>query len=271
MAFYETRFPECISYGSVGGPSWKTDVIVFDSGFEQRNQRWANLRNVYDVAYGVRSIDDLRVLVAFFNEMRGRAHTFRYKDWLDFQVTNEPLVPTGTGTVQLIKTYGNGFNNYTKQIKKPVSGQVALTRNGSPFTTFSVDTTTGIVTLTAISSKNITAITQANPGVISSTAHGFTNGQQVLLSSIGGMTQLNGQLVTVTVVDPNSYSIGINTTGYTAYTSGGVADLHVQPSDTLTWTGEFDIPCRFDTDQLDVNYSHYQAGETSVPLVEVRV
>lgn len=271
MAFYETQFPTCISYGSVGGPSWKTDVIVFDSGFEQRNQRWSNLRNVYDVAYGVRSVEDLRFLVEFFNEMRGRAHSFRYKDWLDYSVADEYIDPSGAPTVQLTKTYGNGFNNYVKQIKKPVSGTVSLKRNGVNFPTFTVDTTTGIVTLTPISSKAITGITQANPGVVTAVGHGFSSGNEVYLKSIAGMIQLNGQVVVVTVINADSFSIGVNTTSYSAYDSSGVAELHVQSTDQLTWTGEFDVPCRFDTDQLDVNYSHYQAGETSVPLVEVRV
>src|SRR5581483_10258065 len=48
-------------------------------------------------------------------------------------------------------------------------------------------------TLLSGTSKNITGITQANPGVVTSAAHGYSNGQWLYLQSIGGMTQLNGR------------------------------------------------------------------------------
>ena len=37
------------------------------------------------------------------------------------------------------------------------------------------------------------------------------------------MTQLNGLLFAVTVVDANNFTIGVDTTGYSTYTSGGTA------------------------------------------------
>lgn len=73
----------------------------------------------------------------------------------------------------------------------------------------------------------ITAITQANPGVVTQNAHGYTNGQVVFLSGIGGMTQLNGRFAVVTNKAANTYELfyfdgtKINTTAYGAYTAGG--------------------------------------------------
>jgi hypothetical protein len=68
----------------------------------------------------------------------------------------------------------------------------------------------------------ITAITRANPGVVTCPLHNLQSNVQVAFSGINGMTQLNGQTVTITVVDPNTFSIGIDTTGYGAWTSGGL-------------------------------------------------
>lgn len=105
--------------------------------------------------------------------------------------------------------------------------------------------------------KNITAITQANPGVVTINAHGYSNGQWLFLAGIGGMTQLNGRFVKVAAAAANTLQIqgldgvGINTTGFGAYTAGGTAarvyeiptpytenevfDLHyVQSADVLT-------------------------------------
>lgn len=68
---------------------------------------------------------------------------------------------------------------------------------------------------------SISGITQANPGVVTSTSHGLTTGDSVVLKNIVGMTQLNGSEVTVTVLTANTFSIGVNTTGFTAYASAG--------------------------------------------------
>lgn len=77
--------------------------------------------------------------------------------------------------------------------------------------------------------KTITGITQANPAVITSVAHGFANGDDVFLAAIVGMTQLNGRSVRVKNVTANTFEItdyqgvNINTTALPAYTSGGTA------------------------------------------------
>ena len=68
----------------------------------------------------------------------------------------------------------------------------------------------------------VTAITNANPGQVTSTDHGLTSGMQVRFIGVGGMTQLNGNIYTVTVVDDNNFTIGIDTTSYGIYTSGGI-------------------------------------------------
>ena len=65
----------------------------------------------------------------------------------------------------------------------------------------------------------ITAITKANPGVVTAPYHGLATGDEVFLSGIEGMTELNGRTVTVTVTGTNTFSIGIDTTGYATFTS----------------------------------------------------
>lgn len=79
-----------------------------------------------------------------------------------------------------------------------------------------------ITTITTIKAT-ITAITQANPGEVTATAHGLATGDYVLIKSVAGMTEVNDTWFTVTVLDANTFTIGVNTTTYTAYTSGGFA------------------------------------------------
>ena len=73
------------------------------------------------------------------------------------------------------------------------------------------------------SSLNVTGITQANPGVVTlDKNHGYANGQVFQITGALGMLPINGVNLTATVVDEKRLSVGINTTGYPAWTSGGV-------------------------------------------------
>ncbi len=82
----------------------------------------------------------------------------------------------------------------------------------------------GVVLETA---KNITGITKATPGVVTSAAHGFSNGDEVYISGIVGMPELNGQFFLVanktndTFELTNVDGVSVSTSSYTAYSSGG--------------------------------------------------
>lgn len=73
------------------------------------------------------------------------------------------------------------------------------------------------------STKTVTGVTKANPGEVTAASHGFSTGDQVYLDGIVGMTELNGRRFTVTSTGANTFTIGVNTTGYTTYSSGGTA------------------------------------------------
>lgn len=72
--------------------------------------------------------------------------------------------------------------------------------------------------------KNITAITKANPAVVTSNAHGYANGDVLNLAAILGMVELNGKEVTVANATTNTYQLlGIDSTNYGTYISGGTS------------------------------------------------
>ncbi len=82
--------------------------------------------------------------------------------------------------------------------------------------------------------KNITNVTQANPGVITSNSHGYSNGEEVFIQAVGGMTQLNSRSFLVANVTTNTFTLtdmwgaAVDTSAYSAYTSGGTAKRHYQ-------------------------------------------
>ncbi len=79
----------------------------------------------------------------------------------------------------------------------------------------------GYVTETA---KAVVSITQANPAVVEVTGHGWSNGDRIFLSGIGGMSELEGRYATVAGVTANTFQLqGVDSSGYSAFTSGGTA------------------------------------------------
>ncbi len=159
-AFHEILFPLDIALKSAGGPERKTEVVALGSGAEERNARWAHSRRRYDAGYGVKTLDALSSVVAFFEERRGRLHGFRWRDRLDHAsaapgasvaAMDQPL-GTGDGartTFQLTKTYGAAHAPYARPIRKPVAGSVRVAVAGAEQTegvAFTCDVTNGIVT-----------------------------------------------------------------------------------------------------------------------------
>ena len=280
MAFIESpRFPEAISYGALSGPEFQTDVIIVNSGYESRNSNWETARAKFDVGHRGRTKAETDTLVAFFRSMKGRAHGFRFKDWTDYQVqhANGRLIKLPELKFQLAKRYTTGALNENRFITKPVS--IAVIRNGIPVTMglsagqCQQDLTTGILTFNEDVGNVISNITKANPGVVTTDLpHGFSTGDLIDLKATGGMGELNKQRVTITVLSATSFSIGVNTTHFSTYIGSGRASKTIQPSETVTWQGEFDVPCRFDTDTMQIEIMDrgiYSWGQ--IPIVEIRI
>lgn len=154
MAFIESpRFPDSISEGASGGPTFRTHVFSTITGLEQRNVTRLRARHTYDFSLGIRDAQDMETVRDFFIAIRARANSFRYKDWNDFELTNE-LIGTGDGSktvFQITKTYTTGSYKYVRNIRKPVSGikvyqGVTLQTEGVDYT---IDLTTGLITFAA--------------------------------------------------------------------------------------------------------------------------
>lgn len=160
MAFHEVRFPANLSFGSVGGPERRTEIVTLTNGYEERNTPWAQSRRRYDAGLGLRSLDDLERLVAFFEARAGQLHGFRWKDWADFKscpasrelAFDDQMVAQGDGArreFQLVKRYESGGFAYLREIAKPVAGTVRIGLSGDELAEgvhYEVDTMTGRVT-----------------------------------------------------------------------------------------------------------------------------
>lgn len=163
MSFHEVRFPACLSYGAVGGPMRRTEVVTLANGHEERNTPWAHSRRRYDAGVAMASLDDLEVVIAFFEARRGQLYGFRWKDWADYKsglpsadvTAADQSLGFGDGSevsFQLTKTYSSGTSSYARPIRKPVAGSALVAVGGVPQvegTEYTLDSTTGTVTFAA--------------------------------------------------------------------------------------------------------------------------
>ena len=100
------------------------------------------------------------------------------------------------------------------------------------------------------SAKSISGATAANPCVVTASSHGFADGDTIHISGVVGMTQLNGERFRVASKTTHTFElqgtdkVDINSTAYTAYSSGGsafptkvtIANSAATRDNTITWT-----------------------------------
>jgi uncharacterized protein (TIGR02217 family) len=208
--FHEILFPLDVALGSRGGPMRRTDIVTLASGREHRNARFAHSRRRYDAGLGIRTLDALHAVLAFFEERRGQLYGFRFRDRVDWRSGPPSKAPTpfdqaiGTGdgvttAFALKKTYGGAHAPYARPIAKPVAGSVRV--------------------------------------------------------AVAGLEKLLGP-------------------GFTCDLATGLVAFPTPPAAGAPITAgfSFDVPVRFDTDELAIDLSAFEAGEVPrVPLVEVVV
>jgi hypothetical protein len=129
--------------------------------------------------------------------------------------------------------------------------------------------------------KTISGATQANPVVITATSHGYSNGDEISITSVAGMTELNNKRYLVANKTTNTFEItdvdgtNINGTSFTAYTSGGVANRVYEISTPYLTAELFDIKYAQSADVMYITHPNHEVeklsrtGHTSWTLSDV--
>jgi uncharacterized protein (TIGR02217 family) len=188
MSIPAYRLPPNIESGSQFAPVLSNVIQEAIAGNEQRYGKWTKCRGIGNVAYGLLdSADhdgDFRAIMALYRAHMGSLYPFRFKDWSDYQATDEKF-GTGDGSTtqfQLTKTY--------------------------------------------------------DPGLILINSSGRTYVRDIVLLATGVAPVIKIDGVTKTLT--SDYTI--SSSGLVTFTS---APANTKP---ITWTGEFDVPVRFDGD-----------------------
>jgi len=115
----------------------------------------------------------------------------------------------------------------------------------------------------------ISAITQANPGVVTATAHGFSNGDVVFFEDVEGMSELNGNSYTLANITANTMELlGTDTSAFGAYSSSGFVNQIV---DGVSVRGHFPITGVVDANNFEIQTAATATGSTSFGGTQVKI
>jgi uncharacterized protein (TIGR02217 family) len=123
--------------------------VTLASGAEQRNILWANSRGKWNISTGIRTREQMLEVIAFFHVVKGRAYSFRFKDWNDYNAVDQSMVEISATVWQLVKRYNIGGFEHVRTITKPVVGTVVVKVGASVVTPAGIDHQTGQVTLSS--------------------------------------------------------------------------------------------------------------------------
>jgi hypothetical protein len=117
--------------------------------------------------------------------------------------------------------------------------------------------------------KNITAITAANPPVVTSVSHGFSNGHEVFIAAVEGMTELNGRNFKVAGVTADTFTLkdlqgnNIDASAYTAYSVNGTASRVYTIASNYQEADLFDLNFNQSADVLYITHPDYPPQKLS--------
>ena len=129
--------------------------------------------------------------------------------------------------------------------------------------------------------KTITGITAADPAVVTSSSHGYSDGDFVTISSVVGMTEVNNKTFKVSNKTTNTFELqdvdgnDINSSAYTTYSSAGTANKIYQITTSYTTAQLFDLKFAQSADVMYICHPSHEAsklsrtGHTSWTLSEV--
>lgn len=137
QSFDDVLYPLALGRDASVSPEFSTSVMLTASGHERRSSQWSDARLRFDVGPGIRSEEELGILIRFFRARRGAARGFRLTDPFDFSSNNMTGTPTMmdqvigigdglTASFQLIKSYGEGNDPQIRPITRPRAGTVLV-------------------------------------------------------------------------------------------------------------------------------------------------
>lgn len=278
-----------------------TRVTTFN-GQTQVNVNWNRTLRQYELGVIPMEIAQWAQIEAMHEVTEGGAYGMLLRDPKDDTVSategklyakiggvNVGTVGAGYGipTYNTMKRYQvTGTSRYKDRfITRPISA-ISVYKDGSPLTAgagagqYSVNYDTGLVTINDDASAYVSTITTGATTVItfgdSYYPALFAIGGRIWLQGVAGTaaTTLNDKSHQITNISGTNVTVSTVTTGLTA--TGGLSKRYPQPSNSLTWSGNFYVPVHFMDDSIDWSlvvpgdYADRLVDGPTVVLQEVR-
>lgn len=127
MAFISAVLDEEVAYGFEGGPEYSTSENRLENGVRYADSAWEYARHKYNAQFDNLSDEARAVIINVFHAVRGKRHSFKFKDWNDYIAEQQTLQVTAeyngtTNAVQLYKTYEFGVAYTVRPIQALVPG-----------------------------------------------------------------------------------------------------------------------------------------------------
>nr|WP_081648515.1 DUF2460 domain-containing protein [Pseudomonas sp. P818] len=282
--FLEEQFPQEADYGSGFSAEYANQIVQTAGGDEYRSQRHPFVKATLTIEFERQTNFVVGQIIDLNNRAGGTLRGFRVLHPLDYSSNAYSGVPTAfdqllplanpavAGVYQLTRWYGDSSDATCarRRIRKPQAGTVLVSIGSIVMQTsqWSVDNTTGLVTMAANKTGTITGISQASSAVVQA-VNTLVVGETVHFSGVVGMTQMNGLRGTVTARTGTQFTVNINSSLFTAYASGGTFNTRPQTGEVLKSGFKFHVPMRFNAD-LGGNFSQWDTLATpSIQLLEI--
>lgn len=267
--FLEEVLYSTVKYGSSWQDEYNVNVVETSGGSEYRSLIHPFPKRTFTLDFELATADMWGNILDLYHRAHGTYAGFRAYCHDEYSSNGAVGVPTAfdqqllyvsDGVYRLRKQYGlnaaAGAAGYPyRLIKKPKSGtvKIGITPDAMPgvevrVEDWTVDVTSGVVTFDADLTRAITAISNATQAVLTVGAgHPFVTGMALHVSGVGGMTQINGSRALVTAYAATTVTLAINSSAFSAYSSGGVVHTRPQSGENITAGFEFHFPVRFKT------------------------
>lgn len=274
-------FPdELVAVAARGRKRWATAIATNQGGFETRNGLRTQPLREYEIGMVPRTVAAWMAVDTLHDVVQGSLYGFLLRDPTNNACTTanglmRPLPAALRGTLgtagagygvpnyRLIKRGTSGARTLDRDIRKPVTTGLVLYRNGSPVTlgasagNAAVDAVNGNIAFVADSSSAVTAVTvgATTQVTLSAALPGLAVSGRLYLAGLTGthaadLNNLSHAITAISGGGSNVYTLSTNTAGRTI-TAAGTGFKYPQPSDTLTWAGDFRVPVRFKDDDID--------------------
>jgi len=260
--FLEERLDhQKIKMGASFAEQYAVNIVTTSGGNEDRSLIHPFPARTFDISQLLEKSETFNYILALYHRAHGQYAGFRLRCYDEFSSNgnigtstafDQPLLLVSGLIYQAIKQYGTngaaGASGYPyRVIHKPVAGSVKVGIGTTEIRSadWSVNTTTGRITLAANIGHAITGISKATSAVVTLGAHTYVTGMSVNFKSVAGMTQINGMRGLITSYDATTITVAINTSAFGIYTSGGETNTAPQTGETVSCGYEFDYPVRF--------------------------